>query len=106
MNTNNLMVIGQPGRFTRPQAGQVTRRAPASPMVLQHFTQLLSDLSQKVNAIAVNQEKAIASRQAPVTPMVKPVESTEVEVKPIQSSPPASQRRTKVNRSSLTEFFD
>ena len=95
MGTNSLMVVGQPKRFGETST-PVARRAPASPMVLQHFTQLLSDLSQKVNAIAVNQEKA----------MVKPVESTAVEVRSIESSPPAVNRQTKVNRESFRDIFD
>jgi|GEM_PF-5072358 len=106
MSTNSLMVIGRPGRFTREPAGQIKRRAPASPMVLQNFAQLLTDLSQKVNAIAVNQEKAMAARQSVTAPMAKPVESAEIEVEPVRSSPPDNQRRTKVNRSSTREFFD
>ena len=105
MNTNSLMVLGQPGRFSRTST-QVARRAPVSPMVMQHFTQLLSNLNQKVNAIAVNQERAITARQVSITPMAKPIESREVEVKRVKSSLPESQRDTKVNRSRLLDFFD
>ena len=105
MNTNSLMVLGQPGRFSRTST-QVARRAPASPMVLQHFTQLLSDLSQKVNAIAVNQERAITARQAPIAPMARPIESREVDVKRVKSSSTKKQGSTQVNRSKLLDFFD
>ena len=107
MGTNSLMVVGQPNMFGGTST-KVARRAPASPMVMQHFTQLLSDLSQKVNAIAVSQEKAItASRQAPIVPMAKPIESRQVEVRrPKPSPPPQPQRNTQVNRSGLLDMFD
>ena len=106
MGTNSLMVVGQPKRFGGTST-QVARRAPASPMVMQHFTQLLGDLSQKVNAIAVNQEKAIAARQAPIVPMARPIESRQVEIEPYEPPPPPQpQRNTQVNRSGLLDMFD
>jgi len=107
MGTNSLMVVGQPKRFGGTST-QVARRAPASPMVMQHFTQLLSDLSQKVNAIAVNQEKAITARQTPIAPMARPIESREVEIEPYEPPPPPPQpqRNTQVQRSGLLDMFD
>ena len=107
MGTNSLMVVGQPNMFGGTST-KVARRAPASPMVMQHFTQLLSDLSQKVNAIAVSQEKAITARQAPIeVPMARPIESREVEIEPYEPPPPPQpQRNTQVNRSGLLDFFD
>ena len=110
MGTNSLMVVGQPKRFGGTST-QVARRAPVSPMVMQHFTQLLGDLSQKVNAIAVNQEKAIAAREDMIEEaeeaMARPVVSREVEVRrPEPSPPPQPQRNTQVNRSGLLDMFD
>ena len=112
MGTNSLMVVGQPKRFGGTST-QVARRAPASPMVMQHFTQLLGDLSQKVNAIAVNQERAIAAREDMEDmfeeAMARPVVSREVEVRrpePSPPPPPQPQRNTQVNRSGLLDFFD
>ena len=106
MNSNSLMTIGQPGRFSRTST-HMSRRAPASPMVLQHFMQILGNLSNKVDALAVSQEKALIAKEDPVaTTLAKPVESREVQVNPVRSSFPEEERRTKVNRSSLLDFFD
>ena len=106
MGTNSLMAIGKPGRFGGTST-HLSRRAPASPMVLQHFMQILGNLSNKVDALAVSQEKALSARHAPaITTMARPVESREVQIDPVQSSPPKEHRRTRVKRSLLLDIFD
>lgn len=97
------MAIGQPGRFAATQS-HLARRAPASPMVLQHLMQGMANLAQKVDALAVSQEKAMSVRHAQA--IARPVESREVRVESAESSLPQSQRSTKVNRSSLLDIFD
>ena len=95
MNGNSLMVVGQPNRFAR-QSVQVARPNPASPMVLQRFMQLLTDLNHKVDTLATRPPQVI---------QVKPVESRPVEVKPPAKSA-AKAPEEKVDRKEMRTMFD
>ncbi len=107
MGTNSFMVVKPPGSFTLQATTQLARRAPASPMVLEQFMQMLADLNQKVDALAVRTAQVPQVMPANIVPVrAKPVESTEVELAPVKSSPPAGERQTKVSRSSLLDMFD
>lgn len=107
MGANSLMAVNQPGSFTRGGTMQLARQAPASPMVLQQFMQLLANLNQKVDALAVRTAQVPQVMPTHIMPVkAKPVESTEVEVRPVKSSSPAGNRQTKVNRSELLDVFD
>jgi hypothetical protein len=106
MGANSLMAVKQPGSFTRGGTLQLARQAPASPMLLQQFMQLLANLNQKVDALAVRTAQVPQVMPNQIIPVkAKPIESTVVEVRPVESSPSHS-RQTKVNRSSLLDMFD
>ena len=108
MGVNSLMVVKQPGSFDGQRTAQVTRQASASPMVLQQFMQILANLSQKVDALALRSEQLPVARPAQIVPMrAKPVESTEVDLEDdLDDSPLQTQRDTRVNRNSLLDIFD
>lgn len=92
MNSNNIVLAGKSSRFNTTAIGQSVVPVPPSPMVLQALMQRLTDLGQKVDALASRPQQVVE---------VRPVEVKQVEV-----DKPAKATEQKVNRKTLLSIFD
>lgn len=76
MKTQNKNALAVRGSFSIPTA-VTTRRAPASPMVVQSLIDAITNLSEQVNTLAVRQVQQPQVIHVPASLPVKHVDSRE-----------------------------
>lgn len=104
---NSLAPVNQSYQFPRNVQSPIARPTSASLIVLQTLIESITRLNQKVDALAIQNQRSIEHvPHLPEPVRVKPVQSREIEQTRTEQRHPQRKRHVRVNRSSLLDIFD